>query len=196
MGFIMHGYINLQLKVLSLLLICLLSVVAPARAQDDYMAVIRQVNVRLTTDKQYVLNADIEYRLSPAAKEALFKGIALSWQIPVIIEQQRRYWWNKAVRRIVLRYQIQYLALLNVYRVKADYTGQVNNFASLSAALNAMSTIYDLSLIDKAQLTDRQHYQVSLKVFFEREVLPIPLRPAAYFDTQWALSSHWLSCAL
>ena len=30
-----------------------------------------------------------------------------------------------------------------------------------------------------------------IRVGFEREALPIPLRPTSYFDPQWALSSRW-----
>ena len=155
---------------------------------------IKQADVELLGDA-YVLNAELDYDVSPAAKEALLKGIALSWRIGIIVKQQR-YIWDKEIRRIILGYQIRYFPLLNVYRVKAEHNGQMNNFSSLSAALDSIASMHTFKLIDKAQLHADQHYVVALKIFFDREALPIPLRPSAYFDAQWALSSDWFTCLL
>ena len=178
-----------------LLVIMLLLQSALCRAADGYATTINQARVRLQGN-EYVLNAEIDYHLSPAAKEALLKGIALNWSIPVVLQQHRDYLWNKELFRLSLRYQVQYFALLNVYRVKADHSGQVNNFASYAAAFNSIAHINGLKLIYKNQLPLDHAYQVKLKVIFEREALPIPLRPIAYFDSQWYLSSDWFVCPL
>ncbi|MEQ1635570.1 MAG: DUF4390 domain-containing protein [Methylococcales bacterium] len=159
-------------------------------AEDRYATTIKQAQVELQGN-YYVLNAELNYNLSPAAKAALLKGIALTWTVPVILQQQRNYLWDKEILRLTLRYQVQYFALLNVYRVKAEHSGQVNSFTSLAAALNSIALIHALKLVDKTQLPMDQTYQVKLKVGFEREALPIPLRPTAYFDRQWYLSSDW-----
>ncbi|NOT83397.1 MAG: DUF4390 domain-containing protein [Methylococcaceae bacterium] len=162
-------------------------------ADNEYATIIKHAQIDLQGN-EYVLNAEMDYHLSPVAKAALLKGIALSWTIPVVLQQRRDYLWNKDLLRFTLRYQVQYFALLNVYRVKAEHSGQVNHFATLAAALNSIAVINALKLRDKNQLSAKQTYQVRLKVSFEREALPIPLRPIAYFDQQWYLSSDWFFC--
>jgi hypothetical protein len=181
------------MRLLAFLLYSLSFMPLATYAADEYATTVKQAKVELL-DNVYHLNATLNYTLSPAAKEALLKGVALSWVIPLVLKQQRDYLWNKDILRISLRYQIQYFALLNVYRVKAEHNGQVNNFSSLAAALNSIARIQSVRLIDKAQLQANQSYQVALKVFFNREALPIPLRPIAYVDNQWSLSSDWFIC--
>lgn len=161
-----------------------------AWAENEYAAVIKQAQVILQGN-EYVLNAEIAYHLSPVAKEALLKGIPLSWEIPVIVQQPRDYLWTKKLLRLTLRYQVQYFALLNVYRVKAEHSGQSNHFSSFAAALDSIAVIRSLKLLDKSLLPPQKTFQVKLKVQFDREALPIPLRPIAYFNSQWFLSSDW-----
>jgi hypothetical protein len=189
MGSIMRGCLKVRLL---LLLSLLLFLPVTVWATNDYATTL-QAQVELQGN-DYVLNAEINYHLSPAAKEALLKGIALSWTIPVVLQQHRDYLWDQEILRLTLRYQVQYFALLNVYRVRAEHSGQVSHFASFTAALDAIALIRSLKLIDKNQLPAKRAYQVKLKVGFDREALPIPLRPIAYFDPQWFLSSDWVVC--
>lgn len=194
MGFIMRVYAKrkaFQLCVLSIMVFLPMI----TQASNEYATTIKQAQVE-SQGNHYVLNAEINYNLSPAVKTALLKGIALSWTIPVILQQTHRFFWPKTVLRQDLRYQVQYFALLNVYRVKTEHTGQIEHFASLNAALNAMAFINTLFIIDKQQLVAGQSYQVQLKVKFEREALPIPLRPISYVNQAWYLSSDWSTLKL
>lgn len=189
MGFIMRVYAKRKaFKLCVISVMVFLSTIA--QAGNEYATTIKQAQVELQGN-HYVLNAEINYNLSPAAKAALLKGVALSWTIPVILQQRHRFFWPETVWHQDLRYQVQYFALLNVYRVKAEHTGQVEHFASLNAALNAMAFINTLFIVDKQQLVAGQSYQVQLKVKFEREALPIPLRPISYVNQEWYLSSDW-----
>lgn len=189
MGFIMRVYAK---RKASKLRVAGIMVLLPMTAQagNEYATTIKQAQVELQGGR-YVLNAEINYNLSPAAKAALLKGIALSWTIPVVLQQRRSFFWPETVWHRDLRYQVQYFALLNVYRVKAEHTGQVEHFASLNAALNAVAFINALFIADKQQFVAGRPYQVQLKVKFEREALPIPLRPISYVDQEWYLSSDW-----
>lgn len=206
MGFTMLGYISCRCLLIEARLTNLLRYFAMVMvlgcggftplttwAAGEFATTIKQAQVELL-DNNYVLNAEINYNLSPIAKAALLKGIALTWTIPVVLQQKRDYFWPKELSRVDLRYQVQYFALLNVYRVKAEHTGQVSNFGSLTAALNAISVVHALFIVDKKQISPDDAYQVKLKVNFEREALPTPLRPIAYFKQQWDLSSDWKVC--
>jgi hypothetical protein len=138
--------------------------------------------------KVYKLMANIEYQLSTTAKEALYKGVPLTWD--VILEINESGWlWDRSLYRQKLQYSLQYHALLNQYLVKS--IGQTEMFLSLSAALNFMSAIQDQVQISGFSLDSSKGYQLKVKSEFNRELLPIPLRPIAYLDSQWFLSSNW-----
>jgi hypothetical protein len=139
----------------------------------------------------YDLSANIEYRLSPRAKEALQNGVPLFWDIHIKTFQHRDYFWDKTLVNAVIRYRIQYHALLNMYRVRDEGGGELYNFSTLSAALDLMSTLRDLQVLDKNDYEQEKRYAVGIKVTLDRDALPLPLRPVAYTNSQWYLSSDW-----
>lgn len=156
----------------------------------EFGAEVKNAEITLQSDS-YVLSADIVYQLSEKAKDALQNGVPLFWDIHVTILQHRDFLWNKTLADLVKRYRIQYHALLNMYRVRNEGNGEVYNFSTLSAALDSMSTIRDFRVLEKAGLAPEKKYLFAVKVSFDREALPLPLRPIAYVDPQWYLSSEW-----
>jgi hypothetical protein len=139
----------------------------------------------------YLLSADIVYQLSEEAKDALQNGVPLFWDIQVKMLQHRNVLWNKTLADLAIRYRIQYHALLNMYRVRNEDLGEIYNFSTLSAALDLMSAVRDFPVIEKSELVPEKQYLCAVKVNFDREALPLPLRPIAYIDPQWYLSSDW-----
>jgi hypothetical protein len=157
---------------------------------DEFAAEVKQAGITLQGDS-YKLSADIVYHLSEKAKEALQNSVPLFWDIQVKIQQHRDVLWNKTLVDTAIRYRIQYHALLNMYRVRNEGNGEVYNFSTLSAALDLMSTVRDFRVIEKAELVPEKQYLCAVKVNFDRDALPLPLRPIAYIDPQWYLSSDW-----
>jgi Domain of unknown function (DUF4390) len=139
----------------------------------------------------YVLTADIDYQLSENAIEALNNGVSLFWTYQFNVKEQRNYVWDKTLVEKSFRYRIQYHALLKMYRVRNENNGAVDNFSTLQAALDLLSTLRDYRLIEKAKIGDQKNYIVGIKVTFERDALPLPLRPMAYLNPEWYLSSDW-----
>jgi hypothetical protein len=158
-----------------------------ATLADDYAARIRYARLTETADG-YTLKAEINYHLSPTAREALQKGVPLAWDVLIEISRSGLLW-NSGVYQKILPYSLQFHALLNQYEVKAP--GQQEMFLSLNSALNSMAQLQDEIVIDKSLLMAGNPYQIRLKTRFNREFLPIPLRPVAYLDSQWFLSSDW-----
>ncbi|NOR72136.1 MAG: DUF4390 domain-containing protein [Methylomarinum sp.] len=170
-------------------LIAMLGLMSGQVGAEVFSASIQHVDVELI-DSQYELNADIDYKLSHTAKEALYKGIPLAWSVLVEVKREG-FLWDSTLNEIALKYQIQNHALLNLFSVKNINKGSKEMFSTLTAALNAMSRIRRLKLVDNAVIKPVSDYYVAIKVEFSREALPIPLRPLSYFDSQWALSSDW-----
>ncbi len=157
---------------------------------NEFAAEVRQAEITLQGDS-YMLSADILYQLSDKAMEALQNGVPLFWDLQVKVQQQRDVLWNKTLVDTAIRYRIQYHALLNMYRVRNEGNGDVYNFSTLSAALDLMSAVRHFRLIEKAELAPEKQYLCAVKVNFDRDALPLPLRPIAYIDPQWYLSSDW-----
>jgi len=139
----------------------------------------------------YVLSADIDYQLSARAKDALENGVPLYWDVHIKTFQHRDYFWDQTLLNTGIRYRIQYHALLNMYRVRKEGSGEVDNFSTLSAALDAMSAIRNFRVMNKASYVSGKRYAVGIKVTLDRDALPLPLRPVAYTNPQWYLSSDW-----
>ena len=157
---------------------------------DDFAAKVTQAEITLQGD-HYVVSADISYQLGKKAKDALQNGVPLFWDLQIKLLQQRDSLWDKTLVDTAIRYRLQYHALLNMYRVRNEGDGEVYNFSTLSAALELMSALRDFRLIEKAQLDPQKQYVFAVKVSFDRDALPLPLRPIAYIDPQWYLSSDW-----
>ncbi len=174
-----------SLSILTLLF-CLASQKVSA---EDFSASINNVDIQLQ-NSYYQLNADIHYNLSPTAREALQKGIPLSWQILIKI-QQPGIIWDTTLKKISINYQIRNHALLNLYSVKESNDNSKHMFSSLTVALNSMSKLRDIRLIDKKLLASNIKYSIVIKTQFNHEALPTPLRPMSYFNSQWSLSSPW-----
>jgi hypothetical protein len=168
----------------TLLLLCL---TCPYALATD----VKQAQLILRGDS-YVLSADIHYQLSDIATEALQNGVPLFWTLRVKVSEPRHYWlWDKDIVTLTVNYRIQYHALLNMYRVKNEYSGEVDNFSTLSGALDWMSTIRNIPLLARADIAPQTDYVIAVKVDFDCDALPLPLRPAAYINPQWYLSSDW-----
>lgn len=155
----------------------------------QYSARVHSVNTTLY-ENQIALNAEVQYSLSPTAKEALLKGISLNWDIIIKVRQQGLIWDN-TLKTVEMRYQVQNHALLNLFSVKTKNDGTTAMFSSVTAALNSISKIQNLALIEKQLIDPGKDYHIAIKVQFKREALPVPLRPMSYFNTEWALSSPW-----
>ncbi len=180
----MQNWLRFERLVLLLLSSLLIDQVSAA----DYSVTVIAGNTKLIGNF-YHFTTELEYNLSPTAKKALQKGIALTWIMNIKVEQKADFW-NTTLQEKKITYQIHNHALLNQYSVK------INNdlplmFVTLTGALNSMSKINDIVMINKQFIHQDRNYQMAVKVAFDREALPIPLRPLSYFDPQWALSSGW-----
>ncbi len=145
----------------------------------------------ILSGNDYILNANIDFQLSHKATEALRNGVPLFWTYQFKVEEQNNLLWNTTLIEKSFMYRIQYHALLNMYRVRNESYGTVENFSTLQAALDMLSTLKDFHLIEKASVDENKNHVVGIKITFERDALPLPLRPVAYLSPQWYLSSDW-----
>jgi hypothetical protein len=167
-----------------------LSVAEGSPVAEKFGVEVKNAGISLQGDV-FVLSMDIDYQLSARAKEALQNGVSLYWDVHINTLRHRDYFWDKTLFTSVIRYRIQYHALLNMYRVRNENGGQLYSFSTLSAALDSMSAIRNFRVMDKMLCLPGERYVVAIKVTLDRDALPLPLRPVAYTNPQWYLSSDW-----
>lgn len=163
-------------------------ILATPSYSDDYGVIVKRADTELSGE-EYTLAADIDFLLSEKATTALRSGVSLFWTYQFKVREQRSYLWNKTIAEKNFRYRLQYHALLNLYRVRNEASGVVNNFSTLPAALDLLATLRAFPLVEKSKINTAENYNVEMIINFERDLLPLPLRPIAYVSPQWYLSS-------
>ncbi|MDD2760737.1 MAG: DUF4390 domain-containing protein, partial [Methylomonas sp.] len=108
---------------------------------DIYSARIRQADL-IDNGDNFSIEAQIDYQLSPTAKEALHKGIPLTWYVLVEIREVGRLL-DSTVFKQKLPHRLLYHALLNQYDVVSG-TVESEMFLTLNAALNFMANLHDI----------------------------------------------------
>lgn len=189
------GFIMLLSKKSSYLLVIVSCFFLLLSCASDFGVDVERAEL-INKNNSYRINADIKYRLSPAVKEALQSGIALVWTVKVKIWEQQRFLWDIERVSFTRRIQIRYHALMNLYQITNERTGEWERFSGLQAALDSMASIRGLKVPGIKELLKERDYKVGLKIEFEREKLPLPLRPISYTNSDWFLSSHWYTWPL
>lgn len=180
----------------------LLSVVAGLAAGSDAAVdearpgiVIRGVHTELKDDVYY-LDADIDYRFSKPALEALEKGVSLTVVLRIEILRSRKYLWSEKIAGLEQRYQLSFHALSQQYMLRNLNSGSTYTFPSLDAAMDALGTIVDLPIIDGNLLAQDESYSGRLFAELDVDQLPVPLRLQALISKDWQLNSEWYTWRL
>jgi hypothetical protein len=142
-------------------------------------------------DGVYYLNADIGYRLSTEAIDALHSGVPLGIRLDVEIIDPRRWWFDNEGGVLQQEYQVDYHALSERYIVLNVNSREQASFGSLFAALDYLGRVERLPLIDTAVLDDDRGYYVRLRASLDQEEFPGPLRLLAFWRRDWSIASEW-----
>ena len=173
-----------------IVLYCLLLLIPLSAYPSDTGVRISSAETALLGD-DYVLTVSIDYQLSKRAMEALNNGVSLYWTYEFKVQEHHHYLLDTTLVEKSFRYRVQYHALLKMYRVINESNGAMENFSTWQAALDLLSSLRDYRLVEKSKLSDQESYIAGMKITFEREALPMPLRPISYVNSQWYLSSDW-----
>lgn len=143
-----------------------------------------------------LMNVSIDYQFSDKSLEALQHGIPLTVEVHAQLRHENAWLWENDLLDIRFRYQIRYHPLAAVYQIKDLQTDYEQSFVTRESALVALGEIEDFVLLNHSQLIPGEPYVLSVKSFLDIEALPLPLRPLAYIDPRWNLSSDWKSWRL
>lgn len=156
---------------------------------------VTQVQTRLV-DGTYTLDAQIDYRFSPEALEALNNGVPLTILMQFQVRPKNAWIWDASVTELQLRYAIRHKPLSDTYEVYRLPGTSGRTFVTPAAAIAALGEVRGLELVEQARLDPKTSYELQLKVSLDIEELPLPLRPTAYLSSAWKLASPWTTWPL
>jgi hypothetical protein len=136
------------------------------------------------------IDADVRYRLSDAALEALENGVPLTFELHVQVRDADAWIWDADLAEARLRSLLRYHPLSSLYEVTDLETGEVTSFATRAAALRQLGQVRGLPVIALDRLESGAAYTLRMEAYLDVDVLPLPLRPQAYLSRAWTLKSE------
>jgi len=163
----------------------------PVSAEQDATGFSIQSLETLMKNRVYLLNANFHYNFSKDAIEALQHGVPLLILVNIEILSPRWYWTDLGIAELEQGYLLLYHALSESYVVNNLNSGTQTNFISLSRAINFLSRIKELPILDANLLDANKDYYLRVRTHLDIESLPAPMQPLAYISSDWQLSSDW-----
>lgn len=173
------------LRAVLVLLLTLITANAWARG-----FIVQHAGTRLV-DGVYLMDADIQLGLSEPNLQAMRSGIALTIEMEIAVMEPRDWLWDREIAGLRQRYRLEFHALAGQFVVTNLNSGELRSFPTLGTATDAVGRVRDLPLLDESLLEPGLDYYARLRVRLDIEALPAPLRPVAYFSSDWRLASNW-----
>lgn len=143
-------------------------------------------------DGVWYLNARLVLGLSPAARRAIEDGVPVTLSLVAEISRTRRLLPDDTVVSLEQRWTLQYHALSQRYLVTNENSGQQDSHATLAEALDGLSSIRRLPIVDESLLAKGRRYDASLQASVDIGGLPETLK-ALMFWRDWSRTTEWYS---
>jgi len=163
----------------------------PLLGADNTRISIENMDINLVDDI-YRIHGKVDIELNDPLLGALNNGVALEFVIKYEIARSPRWWIDTTIAEVSQRYQVSYHALSRQYLLTNLNTRNVNTFNGLHQLLESLGTVRDFPLIDAGLLQPGKDYLIRMRVYFDYDQLPIPLRMRAYSSSAWRPDSGWL----
>jgi hypothetical protein len=188
---------KLQLRRFAVwLAVCFLATVGlgAGRAEAARFAV-RDVQVELE-EGVYVLDARLDATLPQDALKAIDAGLTLRLNYEIVIDRVRRYMLDAEVAALVQRYEVSYHALSQRYLVRNLNTGEQHDFGSFSGALDRVSELHSLPILDTALLEEGPTYEGRIRAVLDLNTAPDALGWLLFWTEDWSKVSDWATWTL
>jgi hypothetical protein len=178
------------------LTLCFIATAVPvAHAEDESQLTIREAEAVLDEDV-YELDAKLDLTLPDGARRAVESGLTLRLTYEITVDRVRRYMPDDGVAALEQRYEVSYHALSQRYLVRNLNTGEQQDFGSLQAALDRVSELRGLPVIDKALVADGPLYQGRIRAVLGMNTAPDVLGWLLFWTDDWSAESDWKTWTL
>jgi hypothetical protein len=171
-------------------LLCFLATLGAAPALAETGVAVEGASVALD-DGVYELDARLTIELPEDARRAIAAGLTLQLDYEIEIERVRRYVPDAGVAQLVQGFELNYHALSQRYLVRNRNTGEQQDFGTLQAALDRLSEVRGLPLIDAALLEPGTKYDVRVRATLDLRSAPDTLGWLFFWTDDWSATSEW-----
>jgi hypothetical protein len=168
----------------------------PARAEGlEGRFEVRSADLELK-DGVYHLNARIDLPVGDAVRRGLVEGVPLSIELDIDIERVRQLLPNSRVAELTQRYHLQYNAVSARYILRNDNSGQQESLGTIEAALEQLSEIHGLPVLDKSLIAADRRYEANVRAKVDYGTVPFTLRVVMFWVNEWHRESDWYTWTL
>ncbi len=156
---------------------------------------VRSADLQLK-DGVYHLNAHMDLPVSDAVRRGLAEGVPLTIELNLDIERVRQLLPNSRVAELTQRYHLQYNAVSARYILRNDNSGQQESLGTVDAAIERLSDVRGLPVLDKALITPDRRYEASVRAKIDYGSVPFSLRLVMFWVNDWHRESDWYTWTL
>ena len=168
----------------------------PARAEGlEGRFEVRSADLQLK-DGVYHLNARIDLPVGDAVRRGLVEGVPLSIVLDIDIERVRQLLPNSRVAELTQRYHLQYNAVSARFILRNDNSGQQGSLGTIDAALEQLSEIHGLPVLDKSLMAADRRYEANVRAKIDYGTVPFSLRMLMFWVNEWHRESDWYTWTL
>jgi hypothetical protein len=139
----------------------------------------------------YLLSAKLHLELPEGARQAVRDGVTLTLDLEMELQRERRWWLDDTAATLEQHYQVSYHALSEHYLLRNLNSGEQIAFDTLDAALEAMSSVHDLPVLDQSLVDASEHYEMRLRASLDVRTLPTSLRLVLFWVDDWRQRTDW-----
>jgi Domain of unknown function (DUF4390) len=156
---------------------------------------VRSADLQLK-DGVYHLNAHMDLPVSDAVRRGLAEGVPLTVELDLDIERVRQLLPNSRVAELTQRYHLQYNAVSARYILRNDNSGQQQSLSNVDSALEQLSEVRVLPVLDKALISAGRRYEASVRAKVDYGSVPFTLRVVMFWVNDWHRESDWYTWTL
>ncbi len=156
---------------------------------------VRSADLQLK-DGVYHLNAHVDLPVSDAVRRGLAEGVPLTMEIDLDIERVRQLLPNSRVAELTQRYHLQYNAVSARYILRNDNSGQQQSLSSIEAAIEQLSEVRSLPVLDRALIAHDRRYEANVRAKLDYANVPFSLRVLMFWVNDWHRESDWYTWTL
>ena len=120
----------------------------------------------------------------------------LTLEVDLDVERVRQLLPNSRVAELTQRYHLQYNAVSGHYILRNDNSGQQESLGTVDAALESLSEVRSLPVLDKALLSSDRRYEASVRAKVDYGTVPFTLRVLMFWVNEWHRESDWYTWTL
>ena len=156
---------------------------------------VRSADLQLK-DGVYHLNAHVDLPVSDAVRRGLAEGVPLTVELDLNIERVRQLLPNSKVADLTQRYHLQYNAVSARYVLRNDNSGQQESLSTVDAAIEQLSEVRGLPVLDKALIAADRRYEANVRAKVDYGSVPFSLRVVMFWVNDWHRESDWYTWTL